>query len=251
MRGRRWLSGPRASVVGTLSAVLAVGVVGFGYAAVTAADQSYTGCLQNGSISSVAVGNAPAKACAKAALQISWNQTGPAGTNGTNGVSVTSTTEDKGSNCAEGGSKFTSASGVTYACNGLAASSCDLELRIAAATPSFDVKNDCATVLAWTPSSYDFHTLSLGLLALETVTLDNAGTNPTGPLAIDLDASSEFALTGSSCNVNVGLAAGQSCTVTIRYLPTLVGHQNTLLHAKGAATKTVYMSIAGTGISLG
>lgn len=43
---------------------------------------------------------------------------GSNGTNGTNGASVTSSAETKGANCAEGGSKFTSASGVTYACNG-------------------------------------------------------------------------------------------------------------------------------------
>ncbi len=49
---------------------------------------------------------------------------GKAGTNGTNGangmdgVSVTSAVEPKGTNCKEGGSKFTAASGVTFACNG-------------------------------------------------------------------------------------------------------------------------------------
>jgi hypothetical protein len=34
------------------------------------------------------------------------------------GVSVTSAPEPAGANCANGGSAFTSASGVTYACNG-------------------------------------------------------------------------------------------------------------------------------------
>jgi len=38
--------------------------------------------------------------------------------NGTNGVGVTATTEAAGANCASGGSKFTAANGVTYACNG-------------------------------------------------------------------------------------------------------------------------------------
>lgn len=46
------------------------------------------------------------------------------GTNGTNGpagmdgISVSSDSEPAGTNCANGGSKFTAANGVTYACNG-------------------------------------------------------------------------------------------------------------------------------------
>jgi hypothetical protein len=43
---------------------------------------------------------------------------GTAGAAGANGVSVTSAPEAKGTNCKEGGSKFTAASGTTFACNG-------------------------------------------------------------------------------------------------------------------------------------
>jgi hypothetical protein len=43
---------------------------------------------------------------------------GPPGVSGKDGVSVTSSVEPKGANCKEGGSKFVSASGTTYACNG-------------------------------------------------------------------------------------------------------------------------------------
>ena len=43
---------------------------------------------------------------------------GTNGTNGQDGVSVTIAAEPAGSNCANGGSKFTAANGVTYACNG-------------------------------------------------------------------------------------------------------------------------------------
>ena len=43
---------------------------------------------------------------------------GTNGADGEDGVSVTSTAEPAGSNCANGGSKFTAANGVTYACNG-------------------------------------------------------------------------------------------------------------------------------------
>jgi hypothetical protein len=43
---------------------------------------------------------------------------GSNGTNGTNGTSVTSSTEPKGANCKEGGTKLVSGSGTTYACSG-------------------------------------------------------------------------------------------------------------------------------------
>jgi Collagen triple helix repeat (20 copies) len=45
-------------------------------------------------------------------------QPGQPGTPGTNGVSVISANEPEGANCPEGGSKFTAANGITYACNG-------------------------------------------------------------------------------------------------------------------------------------
>ncbi len=77
--------------------------------------------------------------CPKGYTPLAWNQQGNQGTqgpqgiqgsagkdgfNGTNGqdgedgVSVTSESEPVGAYCANGGSKFTAANGVTYACNG-------------------------------------------------------------------------------------------------------------------------------------
>jgi hypothetical protein len=125
---------------GAIAAMAIVVTAGYGYAAITATDQSYTGCLQSGNITSVAKGSDPLKPCSNNAVQISWNQTGPPGepgtngvdgtngtngtdgtngANGTNGVSVTSATEPAGANCTYGGSKFTAAdNNVTYACNG-------------------------------------------------------------------------------------------------------------------------------------
>jgi hypothetical protein len=43
---------------------------------------------------------------------------GTNGADGKDGVSVASAVEPAGGNCANGGSKFTAANGVTYACNG-------------------------------------------------------------------------------------------------------------------------------------
>jgi hypothetical protein len=108
----------RVFAVGVVAAVAVVVAAGYGWSAITAGDQMYTGCLQSGSITNVAVGPTPLKACPKNALQISWNQQGQQGIPGTNGTSVNSATEPVGVNCANGGSKFTAANGVTYACNG-------------------------------------------------------------------------------------------------------------------------------------
>jgi hypothetical protein len=125
---KRLLATPRrVFAVGALAAVAVVVAAGFGYAAVATDNQTYTGCLQSGSLSNIAIGSAPLKACPKNATEISWSQTGPPGTpgtngtngtNGTDGVSVASAPEAAGANCADGGSKFTAANGVTYACNG-------------------------------------------------------------------------------------------------------------------------------------
>jgi hypothetical protein len=71
--------------------------------------------------------------CTSLEREVTWNQQGLAGTdgkdgkdglNGTNGtdgrdgVSVTTAPEPAGPNCANGGSKLTSASGAAYVCNG-------------------------------------------------------------------------------------------------------------------------------------
>jgi len=115
----------RTVAVGALGAIVVALAAGYGYAAVTTTNNAYSGCLQNGTISNVAIGSAPSRACGRAATEINWNQTGPPGqngtngTNGTNGVSVTAATEPAGANCPTGGSKFTAANGVTYACNGV------------------------------------------------------------------------------------------------------------------------------------
>jgi hypothetical protein len=131
---RLFASRRRVFAAGVIAAVVTVVTAGYGYAAITATNQSYTGCLLSGTITSVAKGSDPLKPCSNNAEQISWNQTGPKGepgnngtngtngtdgTNGTNGVSVTSGTEPAGANCAYGGAKFTAAdNNVTYACNG-------------------------------------------------------------------------------------------------------------------------------------
>ena len=83
----RLLATPRrVFAIGALAAVVVVVAAGFGYAAVAADNQTYTGCLQNGDMTNIAIGSTPFKACPKNATQISWSQTGPPGLDGQDGA---------------------------------------------------------------------------------------------------------------------------------------------------------------------
>ena len=83
-----------------------------------ATDASIEACFKpsNGTLYLLGGGSGRSE-CQPGDIPISWNTTG---VNGQDGVSVTSDALGPGedSACPNGGSKFTSASGVTYACNG-------------------------------------------------------------------------------------------------------------------------------------
>ena len=85
-----------------LSALVVVSAVGAtaGIAISTTDDTTtYTGCLMNGQLKDVAVGDSPARPCRKNAEEVSWNAQGPPGADGTtwhNGESVPAS--DLGSN---------------------------------------------------------------------------------------------------------------------------------------------------------
>jgi hypothetical protein len=117
---------------------------GIAYATIPGPDKVFTACmLKNVGTIRLIDKSLPAtnllSRCTDKEIEVSWNQAGQPGpqgtqgvkgepgapgTNGTNGIdghdgfSVTSEPEPQGANCAEGGSKFTAANGVTYACNG-------------------------------------------------------------------------------------------------------------------------------------
>ena len=83
----RLLATPRRVLaVSALAAVAVVVAAGFGYAAVAAENQTYTGCLQSGALTNIAIGETPFKACPKNATQVSWSQTGPQGERGLQGI---------------------------------------------------------------------------------------------------------------------------------------------------------------------
>ena len=117
----------RPALAFAAGAVLVAVVVGgrAAYAALT--DDMITACFKpsNGTLYLVGDGSRRAD-CQPGDRPITWNAQGPAGQpgqdgeDGADGVSVTSIALAPGAdpNCPLGGSKFTSASGVSYACNG-------------------------------------------------------------------------------------------------------------------------------------
>ena len=124
-----------------------VAAVGVGYAAIPNDAHVFNACMLRATgtvrlVDSTLPSTSLLSHCTSLEQPISWNQQGQAGkdgtngtngaagihgtngsdgspgANGTNGQSVMSATEGAGTNCADGGSKFTAANGVTYACNG-------------------------------------------------------------------------------------------------------------------------------------
>ena len=111
LRSRR-----RVVVVGAVAAVAIAAAASYGYAAVTADNQIYTGCLLSGNISSVKIGSAPLKPCPNPAVQISWSQTGPQGPQGATGPTGGSgATGSTGATGPAGATGDTGASGPTGA----------------------------------------------------------------------------------------------------------------------------------------
>ena len=112
---------PRAALAFVAGALLVAVALGgrAAYAALT--DDVITACFRpsNGTLYLVGGGSERAD-CQPGDQAVSWNAQGPPGRDGANGVGVTSVALAPGAdaNCPLGGSKFTSASGVSYACNG-------------------------------------------------------------------------------------------------------------------------------------
>ncbi|HET7236347.1 MAG TPA: hypothetical protein VFK59_07935 [Actinomycetota bacterium] len=77
---------PRSLIVTLSALVLAIGALGIGVASGQATGDTYTGCLQpSGKLVKVAIGTEPTSPCKGSAVQISWNQTGPQGSQGAQG----------------------------------------------------------------------------------------------------------------------------------------------------------------------
>jgi hypothetical protein len=112
----RLFRGPALAFVA--GALLVAAIVGGRVAYASLADDVVTACFKPSNGTLYVVGEDSSRAdCQPGDEPIEWNVQGPAGADG---VSVTSIALAPGAdaNCPLGGSKFTSASGVTYACNG-------------------------------------------------------------------------------------------------------------------------------------
>jgi hypothetical protein len=156
MRWLRRMHEAGSGVVGYVALFIALG--SGAYAAVgsiPAGSGIFQGCVNKKTgvlrvVSSPTACHARSRGRSKATeVAIAWNQhgvpgapgakgdTGPQGNPGTNGTSVTSQPLSTGdANCPAGGGKFTSVTGTTYACNGVAGTS--PFLATAAATAEFD-----------------------------------------------------------------------------------------------------------------
>ena len=134
---KRRLLSMRTLLVAT-AAALAAGGVGIATGAIPDGNRVITACmLKNVGTVRLIDTSLPASSvlshCTSLEREVAWNQQGLAGTNGKDGkdglngtdgkdgqdgVSITTAPEPAGPNCANGGSKLTSASGASYVCNG-------------------------------------------------------------------------------------------------------------------------------------
>jgi hypothetical protein len=89
-----------------------------GVSVTTASERAGANCGGGGGIQLTAANGVSYVCNGKAGADGKDGANGANGTDGKDGVSVTSAVEPAGTNCANGGSKFTAANGVTYACNG-------------------------------------------------------------------------------------------------------------------------------------
>lgn len=126
MEVRFRLTRMRVAILVLVAAGVGAGVT---YAAIPDSSGVYTACMLN-KVGTIRIIDPATQHCSAALeSQITFNakgQKGDPGTNGTNGTngtdgaSVSSVAEPAGANCANGGTKFTSANGnITYACNGV------------------------------------------------------------------------------------------------------------------------------------
>jgi len=107
-----------------------------------------------------------------------------------------------------------------------------------------------APALAWSPSTnggFDFGTLdaSAGQMASQTFTLSNSGLIRSGAVTITLSGSSVFTKTADSCT-GKNLARHKSCTVTVKYAPTINGTSSATLAANSKSGASANLALTGT-----
>ena len=103
-----------------------------------------------------------------------------------------------------------------------------------------------------TPVSHDFGDVDVGIVASQTVTIDNTGT---AALALDNIAVSDplaapFSLLANAC-ANSILAAGGSCILTVEFSPTVTGIENDSfdISSDDPDTPSLTVTVSGNGIA--
>ncbi|HST38486.1 MAG TPA: choice-of-anchor D domain-containing protein, partial [Conexibacter sp.] len=97
----------------------------------------------------------------------------------------------------------------------------------------------------------DAGSVLLGATADRTVTVTNSGENPVTLTALDLSGTG-FAPAGGSCVAGAELAVGESCTVTVRFAPTVAGAASGTLsipYTAIGAGAPLAVTLGGTGVT--
>lgn len=101
------------------------------------------------------------------------------------------------------------------------------------------------------PASLAFGAVNVGAQSgVQTVTLSSTGSSPLAVRSIS-SSRADFVATGGTCTAGGSIAAGASCTVTVRFAPTAAGASSgTLSIAHDAAGSPSVVAMSGTGTAL-
>ncbi|MFN8512851.1 MAG: choice-of-anchor D domain-containing protein [Chloroflexia bacterium] len=121
--------------------------------------------------------------------------------------------------------------------------------------------NAISAQLSVTPASLDFGNQAVGVpSAAQTVTVKNIGS---GPVTITATApligthAGDFQIVADTCQPagnDVTLGAGESCTISVRFIPTAIGPRNAQLQITSSAPtagSTVAVGLTGFGVTSG
>ena len=194
----------RRTALAFVAGALLVGAVLGGRAAYAAlGDDVITACFKpsNGTLYLVGDGSRRAD-CQPGDRPISWNAQGPAGQPGV-GVTSVALTPGADPNCPLGGSKFTSVSGVTYACNG------GFSAESRSPNGAFRIRlNDTGIALEGPVGRINVTTTGITVDAATTLALRGAFVDFDAVATMDVDAGAQLtldapfvALRGSGCGV--------------------------------------------------
>ena len=99
--------------------------------------------------------------------------------------------------------------------------------------------------LAFTPSGHNFGPVTVGRTAQQKFTLKNNSSTTSSRLTVGLAGSARFSITADTC-AGIRLQPGKTCTVTVRFAPTVTGTVTGTLKAAGTS-RAATASLTGTG----